>query len=314
MVKISVIIPTCNDERYISKCLETLKNQKFNDFEIIIVDGHSKDKTVEIAKKYGAKVIYESIGTRAGACNIGAEAAKGEVLVFTDGDAYFPENWLMQIWDEFDRDRKLSVYGGEDILEDGTHFEMANFQLDLARIDAKVEPRKRVRGCNSSYRKEIFSAGERFNEKLSSMEEYEFHHRLAARGYTLKFNPKMYVYHRRRDSVNALFKQFFRNGIGTVNALRVNKEIFKMRYIAPFLSIPAVIIWILLLKADMIYAIGAALLYLLTLLVRSFLIVNKTRGWRYFFTLLLILAIREMAFSIGLLYGIFNYKKPAKKM
>ena len=54
---ISIIIPTLNEEKYIERCLKSLKNQSFRNFEIIVSDSYSTDDTVKIAKKYGAKVV-----------------------------------------------------------------------------------------------------------------------------------------------------------------------------------------------------------------------------------------------------------------
>ena len=82
---ISVIIPALNEEKYIHIPLEALRHQTFKDFEVIVVDGKSKDRTVQVARKYGAKVIVEKSAVSK-ARNIGARAAKGKLLVFLDGD------------------------------------------------------------------------------------------------------------------------------------------------------------------------------------------------------------------------------------
>jgi len=315
MVKISVIIPTCNDERYISKCLETLKNQKFGDFETIIVDGHSKDKTVEIAKKYGAEIEYEKIGTAWAACNVGAGVAKGEILVFTDADAYFQENWLSDIQKEFESDKELVAWGGEDILgEAGDYFEMAVFQIDLARLGGNVDPKKRIRGCNCAFRRDIFLAEDGFDPRLSSMGEQELLCRLAEKKHKMKFNPKIYVYHHRRKNFGELFKQFFRNGIGTMNAMVIGKRIYSTSHILPLFSIPAFVFWILFLAAETTYILIFIAIYVLSLVFRGAITVAKTRKLEYTLILPIIIATREIAFGMGLFYGVFTSKKPAKKM
>jgi len=82
---VSVIIPTKNSEKNIAKCLESVKNQNYPNIEVLIVDGLSTDKTKNIAKRYGAKII-ESDAKRSQARNIGAKRAKGEFLLFVDSD------------------------------------------------------------------------------------------------------------------------------------------------------------------------------------------------------------------------------------
>ena len=57
MVKLSIIIPTYNEEWYLPKLLDSLDNQTFSDFEIIVADNHSKDCTVSVAKKHGCRVV-----------------------------------------------------------------------------------------------------------------------------------------------------------------------------------------------------------------------------------------------------------------
>jgi len=97
MPQISVIIPAYNAERYIEECLLSLKGQTFKDFEIIIVDDGSIDKTYKIAEKY-AKVIKSLKNLGAGAArNLGAKEAQGQILVFADTDVVLPEDWLAKI-------------------------------------------------------------------------------------------------------------------------------------------------------------------------------------------------------------------------
>jgi len=56
MVKISVVIPTYNSEKTVGLCLDSLKNQTFKDFEVIVVDSYSKDKITEITRRYGSSI------------------------------------------------------------------------------------------------------------------------------------------------------------------------------------------------------------------------------------------------------------------
>src|SRR3989344_6976071 len=93
-MKFSFIIPTLNEGEYLEECLKSIKSQNFNDYEIIIVDSYSKDNTVKIAKKYGAKVLYESKKGPAVARNTGAKKAKGEILIFPDADVRFEKDFL----------------------------------------------------------------------------------------------------------------------------------------------------------------------------------------------------------------------------
>jgi len=81
-MKISVVIPTKNEEKNLPTVLKELP--KYIE-EIIVVDGNSSDDTVKIAKRYGAKVLYESIG-KGYALRKGMEAANGDIIITMDAD------------------------------------------------------------------------------------------------------------------------------------------------------------------------------------------------------------------------------------
>ncbi len=85
MDKISVVIPTWNEEKNIGRCISYILRQSIKPYEIIVVDKFSKDKTVSIAKKFGAKVVYSNLPLL-GARLLGAKKAKGEWIFFTDAD------------------------------------------------------------------------------------------------------------------------------------------------------------------------------------------------------------------------------------
>ena len=99
---ISIIIPTLNEEGYIENCLKSIKSQSYKNYEIIVVDGGSKDKTVKIAKKYANKVIIDKRRGPAVARNTGAKHAKGDILIFSDADVIFPRGSLRKIKKEFE--------------------------------------------------------------------------------------------------------------------------------------------------------------------------------------------------------------------
>lgn len=110
---ISVVIPAYNEEKYLPKCLKSLKNQNFKgDYEIIVVDNNSTDNTQKIAKKEGAKVVFEA---KKGVCfarQKGTKKARGEIVVSTDADCIFPKNWLLNIYKSFKEDPKVVAVVG----------------------------------------------------------------------------------------------------------------------------------------------------------------------------------------------------------
>jgi glycosyltransferase involved in cell wall biosynthesis len=120
MSAISIIVPTLNEEKYIISLLESLKMQSLLNFEVLIIDGGSEDRTVEIARSYNAKVISLPGLNEFASRNIGANLAKGTLLVFTCADVIFPRFLLEKVKREFDQDGKLIALTGPDYLYDAS--------------------------------------------------------------------------------------------------------------------------------------------------------------------------------------------------
>lgn len=100
MTKISIIIPTFNEEEYLPALLDSIKEQEFKDYEIIIADAQSKDKTREISRSYGCVVVEG--GLPAYGRNNGAKIAQGELLLFLDSDLILTEGYLKDAVEEFE--------------------------------------------------------------------------------------------------------------------------------------------------------------------------------------------------------------------
>ena len=100
-MKISVVVPVYNVENYISKCVSTLLNQGYDDYEIIIVDDGSKDRSIEIVKNTfkdsRIKIIRQENKGLSGARNTGLRAASGDYVWFVDSDDWIEENCLPEI-------------------------------------------------------------------------------------------------------------------------------------------------------------------------------------------------------------------------
>jgi glycosyltransferase involved in cell wall biosynthesis len=105
-VKLSIIIPTYNEEEYLPKLLYSIKEQNFKDYEIIVADAGSVDKTKEIAESNDCKVING--GLPAVGRNNGAEIAKGELLLFLDSDVVLSADYLESAIEEFE-EKELGI-------------------------------------------------------------------------------------------------------------------------------------------------------------------------------------------------------------
>jgi glycosyltransferase involved in cell wall biosynthesis len=89
-LKISVVVPAFNEERLLAGSLAAIREamSAFNDAELIVCDNNSTDRTAQIARSAGAKVVFEPVNQIARARNAGAAQASGDWLVFVDADSY----------------------------------------------------------------------------------------------------------------------------------------------------------------------------------------------------------------------------------
>jgi len=188
---ISVIIPTYNEENDIKDLLESLYNQRFKDFEVIVVDNFSNDNTLKIVKKFGRKLnlhIYQIKSNVSQARNFGAKKSKGKILVFLDADNIVPEDYLMNVYKSFNPDAVSSAYyGWGKTIFNKLHKEgISDIPFAIKRsVFLKVK----------------------FDESLSAFEDYDFMKRLEKLGYTKVANKNCIVLHKNPDNIYDLFRQ-----------------------------------------------------------------------------------------------------------
>ena len=103
---LSIIIPTYNEEEYLPNLLESIEKQSFTDYEIIIADANSTDRTREIAEEHGCTIVEG--GLPGVGRNNGAKVAKGEYLLFLDSDLELTDDYLRNVLYEF-RMEKLGI-------------------------------------------------------------------------------------------------------------------------------------------------------------------------------------------------------------
>ncbi len=181
---ISVIIPTFNEEKYISHSLEGLQGQTFKDFETIVVDKDSTDSTREIAQRYGAKVILEKANGVGIARNRGAQAARGNILVFLDADTR-PHPKLLSIYKRAFESRAIAAATGPILpLEEADRRMRLGFKfVSVFFVKSSIKLGKpSIVGLNFAVKKDVFREVGGFNEKLATYEDWDLSLRLRDEG------------------------------------------------------------------------------------------------------------------------------------
>ena len=160
---LSIIIPTLNEEKYLPKLLESIKKQTFKDYEIIVADNNSKDKTREIARKHKCKIVNGGIPSVAR--NNGAKIAKGGMMLFIDADCIINKSFLQEAFKEI-KGKNLDAAGCyvqplSKRISDDIMFSLFNFWIYITQsfypnaaygIFCKKDLHRKIKGFDESIR------------------------------------------------------------------------------------------------------------------------------------------------------------------
>ncbi len=118
MPKFSIIVPVYNVEKYIAKCLDSIKEQTFNDYEVIVVNDGTKDNSMDIVKRYDFKIVNQKNQGLSSARNTGVKHATGEYLIFIDSDDYIENDLLKKINESLKNNPDIVRYQIKEVYED----------------------------------------------------------------------------------------------------------------------------------------------------------------------------------------------------
>lgn len=177
---VSVIVPTYCEEGNIERCLRSIRKQKFNEkIEVIVVDSNSPDNTKAIAENYADKVINIKKRGVSKARNVGAEEAKGELLLFLDADTILGDYFIARVCDCFNDRRIVGVSGYLEGLEKlgvvDNLFKLFHYNLlnRIATLTARLGLPLFSTVC-CACRKFVFNEVGGFDENLAIAEDIAF--------------------------------------------------------------------------------------------------------------------------------------------
>lgn len=207
---VSVVVCTYNGACHIQNCCDALSRLDYPNYEVIIVNDGSTDATEKIINDYDFKVISTKNLGLSNARNLGLEAASGEIVAYLDDDAYPDEDWLTYLASSFNNTRYAGI-GGPNIAPPGDGFVsecVTNAPGNPVYVLLSDEEAEHIPGCNMAFRKADLQAIGGFDPQFHvAGDDVDVCWRLQQNGYSLGLNPAATVWHHRRGSIRAYWKQ-----------------------------------------------------------------------------------------------------------
>lgn len=239
---VSVLIPVKNGEGKLEHCLRALSEQTYpaESFEIVVADGGSRDRTVEIARRAGAVVVENPRQNLPAGRNLALAASRGKLVAFLDDDCIPDRNWLASGVAALDAGSYAAVGGPLPMPEGAPAWARAvdwvfkaaargagAVQSGLAHA-ARAED---IPGGNALYRRDALERVGTYDESLWA-EDVDMHLRLRQAGLTLGFCPDFVATHPRQHTPRAFFRQMRRYAIGRVQIFRKHRQGIKAAHVA----------------------------------------------------------------------------------
>ena len=193
--KVSIIIRTKNEERWIEPCLQKIFTQKFKNFEVILVDNASRDKTVLKAKKYPIKIVKIKKFLPGKAINFGIKKSKGSIIVCLSAHCIpVDDYWLTNLISNLKNSKIAGVYGRQKPLSYSSDFDKRDL-FNLFGPDKKIQKKDTFfHNANSAFKKSLWKKIP-FDERTQHIEDRIWGHAVIQKGYNIIYEPEASVYH-----------------------------------------------------------------------------------------------------------------------
>lgn len=222
--KVSVVVCSFNGAETIQDTLEGLQGLDYPDFEVIVVNDGSTDRTAEISARYPVRLISTENRGLSNARNTGMGAANGEIVAYIDDDAYPDPHWLSYLALSFVSEDYVGV-GGPNLAPpgDGPIADcVANAPGGPVHVLLSDRVAEHIPGCNMAFRKAALVSVGGFDPRYRAAgDDVDICWRLQQRGGVIGFSPAAVVWHHRRNALAMYWKQ--QQGYGKAEALLEEK-------------------------------------------------------------------------------------------
>ena len=323
MPKVSVILAVKNEERTIGHVIESLLRLDYPNYEVIMVDTGSEDRTVHIAKQYGIKTIQVNASTPAKGRNVGIKNSSGEIVAFIDGDCYvLREDWLKVAVHLLRLDRiggvggpivssSQSTYTSKAILDVFSTFFASVGSASFTKY-IKQKEMKSLPSANAIYRREVLEEVGLFSEDLRFCEDTDLSYRIRKAGYRLIYSPNIVVEHDWKVySFRSLFHHMLKYGAGRAIASKRCHYLFSFYHAVPsfvLICLPLLLLLSFLLKGPIMY--GTILLiisYIALAFVSALLAAYRFRDMRMVAIAPVTYILVHIGYATGFISGLLSH-------
>ncbi len=224
--RVSVVVCAYNAERTMFDCLASLEKLNYPDYEVIVVNDGSKDGTLAISESFPyCRIISQENKGLSVARNVGAEAATGEIVAYTDSDCVADPDWLNYLVGTMETNG-LAACGGPNFSPTETRLvpeAVAASPGAPCHVLLDDEIAEHIAGCNMAFRRDVLLGIGGFDPIFHAAgDDVDFCWRLQDAGYTIGYSPAAFVWHFRRNTVKAYIGQ--QKGYGKAEALVYGKH------------------------------------------------------------------------------------------
>ncbi|HTT78796.1 MAG TPA: glycosyltransferase [Stellaceae bacterium] len=227
--RVSVVVCAYNAERTMEACLASLEILNYPDYEVVVVNDGSRDRTLAIAESFPyCRIISQENKGLSVARNVGAAAATGEIVAYTDSDCVADPDWLTYLVARLE-EGGLAACGGpnfpppEDALVPSA---VAVSPGGPTHVLISDEVAEHIAGCNMAFRRDALLALGGFDPRYRTAgDDVDICWRFQDAGHTIGFSPSAIVWHFRRNTVRAYLNQ--QRGYGKAEALVYAKHPFR---------------------------------------------------------------------------------------
>ena len=267
-MRYSVIVPVYNRPDEVDELLESLTQQSFRDFEVVIVEDGSKIPCEEVVEKYRSVLdihYFSKPNSGPGQTrNYAAERSNGEYLLILDSDCILPAGYLQAVEDEL-KASPAEAFGGPDRAHDSftpvqkaINYAMTSFFTTGGIRGAKKKMDKFYpRSFNMGVRADVYQQLGGFS-KMRFGEDIDFSIRIFKAGCRCRLFPEAWVWHKRRTDFRKFFKQVHNSGIARINLFKKYPESLKLVHLLPAVFTAGVAV--LLLSMILSFLPGASIL------------------------------------------------------